>query len=131
MDLYLMAWLKSFHFTGRTRRDDFYMFSVIHLTFYMILAQFWILGAVYLCLSIPAMFAILVRRLHDTGHSGNWMMLIAIPVLFLMIPNQSTSGMPFLMLTVGTIWLVLLLCMDSDPNENAYGISPKYHSINF
>lgn len=46
--------------------------------------------------------AVAVRRLHDTGKSGWWCLLGAIPL-------------------VGTIWLIVLLALPGDREENAYG----------
>lgn len=49
--------------------------------------------------------AVLVRRLHDTNHSGWWVLLICIPIF-------------------GGIWLLILLLTGSD-DENRYGL-PVY-----
>jgi uncharacterized membrane protein YhaH (DUF805 family) len=47
-----------------------------------------------------------VRRLHDVGKSG-WMMLIALIPL------------------VGGIWLLVLMCTDSQSGPNKWGENPK------
>lgn len=49
--------------------------------------------------------SVLVRRLHDTNHSGWWYFISLIPL-------------------IGTIWLIILLATDSD-EENKYGL-PVY-----
>lgn len=46
------------------------------------------------------------RRLHDTGRSGWWILISLIPV-------------------VGAIWLIVLLCLDSQPEANEWGENPK------
>ena len=48
-----------------------------------------------------------IRRLHDTGRSA-WNFLWFLLPLF------------------GSIWLLILFFKDSHPNENKYGVSPKY-----
>jgi hypothetical protein len=58
-----------------------------------------------LAFSIPSL-AVACRRLHDVGHSGWFMLIILIPI-------------------VGVIWLLVLLCTDSQPGENEYGENPK------
>ncbi|WUV77910.1 DUF805 domain-containing protein [Streptomyces sp. NBC_01477] len=55
---------------------------------------------------VPAV-ALTVRRIHDTGRSG-WFLLLAIIPL------------------VGPIVMLVLTCIEGDPHPNAYGPSPKY-----
>ncbi|MBT4904712.1 MAG: DUF805 domain-containing protein, partial [Flavobacteriaceae bacterium] len=57
---------------------------------------------------IPTM-AVLVRRLHDIGKSGWWMLISAVPL-------------------IGGIWLLILLVTDSQLEENIYGENPKLSS---
>ena len=54
---------------------------------------------------IPA-FAVSVRRLHDVGKSGWFLLISLVPI-------------------IGGIWLLVLVCTDGDSSENAYGPSPK------
>ena len=54
---------------------------------------------------IPA-FAVAIRRLHDTGRSGWWLLVNCVPII----------GW-----TILFIWLV----KDSDEGENQYGPNPK------
>jgi hypothetical protein len=55
-------------------------------------------------LVLPAL-AVSVRRLHDTGRSGAWILLGLIPF--------------------GGIVTLVFTCMDSQPHPNQYGPSPK------
>jgi len=95
-------------FSGRATRSEYWYF---HLFMYLI-----IIGSVlipflsiltiiaYLVFLIPSL-ALTVRRLHDTGNSG-WLILIrAIPV-------------------VGSLILLVFMCMESHPYENQYGPNP-------
>jgi len=50
--------------------------------------------------------AVSIRRLHDTGRSGWWILLGFIPVL-------------------GGLVLLVFYCIDSQAGENAWGLNPK------
>lgn len=64
--------------------------------------------AFYIVMVVAAIpqFALAVRRLHDTGKSGWYMLLILIPI-------------------VGAIALLVFMCQDSTPGSNQYGPNPK------
>lgn len=62
-------------------------------------------GLYSLAVLLPTL-AVSVRRLHDTGRSGWWLLIGLIPL-------------------IGGIILLVFSCMDSDPNENQYGPNPK------
>ena len=68
-----------------------------------------VLGIIMLLLLLPALAA-MTRRLHDTGRSGWMIWLLIIPVV------------NFVMAIVIFIWSI----MDSKPEDNKYGPSPKY-----
>ena len=46
-----------------------------------------------------------VRRLHDSGRSGWWLLVVLVPF-------------------VGLYWLITLYCWSSEPGENQYGPEP-------
>ena len=50
--------------------------------------------------------AVSVRRLHDTGRSGWWLLIGLIPL-------------------AGAIVLLVFVCTDSEPGPNRFGPSPK------
>ena len=65
-----------------------------------------ILSGIYsLAVLIPSI-AVSVRRLHDTNHSGWWLLINLLPL-------------------IGTIILVFFLVRDSQPGQNQYGPNPK------
>lgn len=125
-----MYWyLKVLHqyvdFTGRARRKEYWMFFLINLLF-AILAMLVdnLLGTtmqiagenlpygfvyiVYALFVLMPNLAVTVRRLHDAGKSG-WYILI--------------SFIPF----VGLI-LIIFLLMDSESGTNKWGPNPKLES---
>ena len=65
-----------------------------------------LLGGLYgLAVFIPG-FAVAVRRLHDTGKSGWWLLILLVPLL-------------------GVIVFLVFMVQDSQPGENQYGANPK------
>ena len=106
-------------FSGRARRKEFWMFYLFALcaSFTAIIVDNVLgttlgslgYGVVYLLvglvLCLPTL-AIAVRRLHDVGKSGWFYLIILIPF-------------------IGVVWLLILVCKDGQPGENAYGSNPK------
>lgn len=117
MNWYLKVLRQYADFSGRARRTEFWIFTLIDrvilislfivpslMNFNPILVSFIAYGYA-IALFIPTL-AVSVRRLHDVGKSG-WMLLVGlIPI-------------------IGGIWLLILWIMDSDSGENKYGINPK------
>jgi len=102
------------NFEGRARRSEywyFYLFNtVIGLVLkgvdYLIGTEIGIVGSIYsLAVLVPGL-AVLVRRLHDSGKSG-WYALLLIFII------------------IGWIWLLVLLCTEGDHGPNEYGPDPK------
>jgi len=69
-----------------------------------------IVGLVWILVTIVPALAVLVRRLHDTGKSGWWVLIGLVPF-------------------VGTIVLFVFSVLDSDTGENKYGLSPKAKQV--
>lgn len=65
-----------------------------------------IVGLIWILVTIVPALAVLVRRLHDTGKSGWWVLIGFVPF-------------------VGTIVLFVFSVLDSDAGDNKYGESPK------
>ncbi len=101
------------NFNGRARRKEYWMFYLFNMIFVfaimavdLFLGLNFVLYAIYLIAMIVPGLAVSVRRLHDTGKSG-WFLLIAL------IPM------------IGPIIGLVFLCTDSNPEENEYGPCPK------
>jgi uncharacterized membrane protein YhaH (DUF805 family) len=118
MNWYIDAWKNYVNFQGRARRKAFWMFAlfniiaIVALTFVEGLiglrgeGGYGILSGLYsLAVILPAL-ALAVRRLHDTGRSGWWILLGLIPL-------------------VGPIVLIVFYVTDSQPGTNQYGPNPK------
>jgi uncharacterized membrane protein YhaH (DUF805 family) len=112
-DYYINALkFKYAQFTGRARRSEFWYFTLFN---FLISAGIGLLdiyvgsmalnGIYALAVLIPGL-AVTVRRLHDTGKSGLWILIALIPV-------------------VGTLILLIFLVQDSQPFTNKWGPNPK------
>ena len=102
MGWYLGAWKKYATFTGRARRTEYWMFYLFNMIFAFVLSFMdGILGltnnggygplyGLYgLAVLIPAI-AVGVRRMHDTGRSGWWLLLPIANFVFLV--SDGTTG---------------------------------------
>lgn len=143
-------------FNGRSRRADYWWFALAWyiLSFFVsFITGLFLSETVNLFVSSVLallMLSITVRRLHDTGRSGWWVvaswvlsLLVVIYLAVLMSDGTLESGNPdvivdaimnpfYLTLCVvsGIVSLILFIFMllDSKPEENKYGKSPKYVS---
>jgi uncharacterized membrane protein YhaH (DUF805 family) len=119
MNWYLKVLKQYADFSGRARRQEYWMFALFNMIFTIVamildnvlgIAMEGVgYGPIYilyvLAVFIPGL-AVAVRRLHDVGKSG-WMLLIALIPL------------------VGAIWLLVLLFTDSQKESNKWGQNPK------
>lgn len=115
-------------FTGRARRSEFFYFILAHYIVMIFLfviftvpfenesgtydddneddAFFLFIPFLYLCATFFPVLSLMVRRLHDIGYSGAFVLISIIPF--------------------GAFFLLYLWCIDSEETINAYGPSPKY-----
>jgi uncharacterized membrane protein YhaH (DUF805 family) len=120
MEWYQLVWSRFAEFDGRSRRQEYWMFSlfqfliifagyVVGLALMAIGIGFVILGLcfIYSLISFIPSLSVSVRRLHDTGKSG-WFLLVGL--------------IPF----IGGLVLIILMATDSDPGMNEYGPNPKF-----
>ena len=102
MNWYLGVLQNYADFSGRARRTEYWMFTLFNALISIALYALAVL--------VPSL-AVLVRRLHDTGRSGWWMLIALIPFL-------------------GGLILFVFTVMDSEPGRNDYGPNPK-HELQF
>ncbi|MGB6873617.1 MAG: DUF805 domain-containing protein [Dehalococcoidia bacterium] len=120
MNWYIKVLKKYAVFSGRARRKEYWMFFLFNFIFSLVaslidlgigLLTFAVFGLgllsiLYaLAVFVPGL-AVAVRRLHDVGKSGWYLLIILIPI-------------------AGPIWFLVLTCTDSQPGDNKYGPNPK------
>ena len=108
---YLEPWKKYATFSGRARRKEYWTFFLGNLIIAFVIGfmegflGWWaheadsILGLIFNLASLIPTIAVGVRRMHDTGRSGWWLLLPIVNLIFLLT--------------------------DSQPGINQYGSNPK------
>lgn len=83
------VWRRWNDFSGRSRRREYWMFFLFNVVVGMILSLltsvseiFGILYVVFAIVTLVLSLAVGIRRMHDTGHSG-WFILVPIYNLIL------------------------------------------------
>ena len=110
---YLDAWNNYANFAGRSQRAAYWYFALVHLIvvfmcLFVDVAVFDgpILTGLYALATVIPGWSLTVRRLHDAGRSGWWLLVGVIPVL-------------------GHLAVLVLLTEDSQSGSNQYGPNPK------
>jgi uncharacterized membrane protein YhaH (DUF805 family) len=121
VDWYLAVLRKYAVFDGRARRKEYWMFCLVSILVSLAIgfASGFVGGMLGLSESVITMLAlgytlavlipslaVAVRRLHDTGRSGWWLLIVLVPL-------------------VGAIVLLVFSVQDSEPGANSYGKNPK------
>jgi uncharacterized membrane protein YhaH (DUF805 family) len=123
MNWYLEVLKKYVVFEGRARRKEYWFFILFNVLISTALGFIdWltgninpetgigILSGIYaLGVMLPGM-AVSVRRLHDTGRSGWWLLITFLPV-------------------IGAIIFFYFMVLDGNPERNEYGPSPKDYEV--
>ncbi len=120
MEWYLAVMRNYAGFEGRARRREYWMFSLFNGLFTlaaivldaatggstMPLLDYGPFQILYGVATFIPSLAVLVRRLHDVGKTGWYLLVVLIPIL-------------------GAIWLLVLACTEGDAGVNKYGADPK------
>ncbi|GIJ48749.1 DUF805 domain-containing protein [Virgisporangium aliadipatigenens] len=109
---YVSGWLGVLRYRGRARRGELWSYYLIN--------QVIIGFTTYLVGDVPAtvfglvqalpLFALAVRRLHDTGREGATLVVVLLPI-------------------VGMIMLIVWLVRRGDIGPNRYGSDPRWESL--
>ncbi|MFF4261727.1 DUF805 domain-containing protein [Streptomyces virginiae] len=117
MNHYLDVLKKYAVFSGRARRQEYWMFFLFNLAAVIVLSILdGVLGTspILYALYVVAVFlpnlGVTIRRLHDTGKSGWWILIGAVPL-------------------VGFIWIIVLLATAGQQQQNQYGPDPKAYGV--
>ncbi|MBP1225835.1 DUF805 domain-containing protein [Flavobacterium sp. 1355] len=107
------------NFNGRARRSEYWYYNLVSIIISIILAivdyftgsvigagDLGILRGLYSLLVLLPGLAVMIRRLHDIGKSGWFILVLFIPI-------------------AGIIWFVISLCTEGDSGSNQYGADPK------
>ena len=119
MNWYLKCLKQYADFSGRARRQEYWMFVLFNMIFAIVAIiidnvvgtespelGYGVFNGLYtLAVFIPGV-AVAVRRLHDVGKSGWMFFIVLIPL-------------------IGTIWLLVLMVTDSQQGTNKWGENPK------
>ncbi|MDD9380094.1 DUF805 domain-containing protein [Streptomyces sp. ZAF1911] len=113
MHYYIDVLKKYAVFSGRARRQEYWMFVLFDIAALIIVAIIDavagtspLLYALYALATFLPSLGVAIRRLHDQGKSGWWILIGLVPL-------------------VGGIWLLVLMATEGQPNPNQYGPSPK------
>ncbi len=117
MEWYIGVLKKYVEFSGRSRRKEFWMFALISAVISIVLSAIdrligtdsmgsGLLSGLYsLAVLLPAL-GVSVRRLHDTGRSGWWILIGLVPI-------------------IGIIVLIVFYATAGAVGSNEYGDDPK------
>lgn len=117
MSWYFKVLKKYAVFKGRACRREYWMFMLVNFVIYLVIGiiegvvdsiveiDISIISLLYSFAILIPSIAVLVRRLHDTNHSGWWYFIIFVPF--------------------GIIALLVLTIQIGQSGRNRYGLSPK------
>ncbi len=118
MGWYMEVLKKYAVFSGRARRQEYWMFVLINTVVAMVLvlidsqiglmssSGYGVLSGIYsLAILVPSL-AVAIRRLHDTDRSGMWYLIAFVPV-------------------IGPIALLVFCAQDGNAGVNQFGANPK------
>lgn len=123
----ILPYIRYFDFSGRSRRLEYWMFTLFYTLMCIFFGAFLVAGAIamersavpgpamwiggvglglFMLVSLIPSIAVAVRRFHDQDQSG-WMYLL--------------SFIPY----VGWIVLIVFMCIDGTRGDNRFGLDPK------
>lgn len=115
MNWYLEVLKKYAEFNGRARRMEYWMFTLFNFIIAFVLNILVGVVGEPMLVALPALYglfvfipgiAVTVRRLHDTGRSGWWILIVFVPL-------------------IGGLVLLVFMIIEGEAGDNAYGSNPK------
>ena len=120
MNWFLMALKNYVGFSGRSRRSEYWSFTLFYLVLAIVLSVLDgivfggsvdgkgtpVLSGLFMLAMLLPSIAVGIRRLHDTDRSGWWLLIGLVPL-------------------VGFIVLIVFFVQDSKPGDNRFGPNPK------
>ena len=120
MNWFLMALKNYVGFSGRSRRSEYWYFTLFYLVIAIVLSVLDgivfggsvdgkgtpVLSGLFMLAMLLPSIAVGMRRLHDTDRIGWWLLIGMIPIL-------------------GAIVLIVFFVQDSKPGDNRFGPNPK------
>jgi len=119
MNWYLTVLKNYTGFEGRARREEYWMFFLINIIISIVLVVidsktgllnhvtgYGLFSGIYMLGVLLPSIAVSMRRLHDTGRSGWWLLISFIPL-------------------IGVVVLFIFMVLDSHAADNQYGPNPK------
>lgn len=101
IDSFTSAWIRSFDYGGRSRRDQFWWFVLANtiVIWVLLLISSFVrliepLANLYVIAQIVPHLPLSIRRLRDSGKQWPWLFIQLVPV-------------------IGMIWLIVLFCQPS------------------
>lgn len=118
-DYYKLFWQKTFNFTSRSRRKEYWAATLFNSIFififlaivfiindYSISRILYFLYGIFILITFIPNLSLCIRRLHDVGKSGWFYLLGFIPI-------------------IGLWPAALILFVDNEPHTNQWGEDPK------
>ncbi|MGE0487138.1 MAG: DUF805 domain-containing protein [Gammaproteobacteria bacterium] len=119
MNWYIEVLKKYAVFSGRARRKEYWFFVLFNIIVSVVLSVIdgvtgtldteggvGLLSGLYTLAVIVPSIAVGIRRLHDIGRSGWWLLIVLVPL-------------------IGALVLLFFAVQDSQPGSNEYGPNPK------
>jgi len=122
MEWFTLALRRYTRFSGRSRRKEYWFFTLffalgavalgmadLALGLYSESTGLGLLGSLWMLAMLVPSTTVTVRRFHDTGRSGWWLLVFLVPLIGLL-------GLYFMV-------------KDGDPGANEYGPDPKQEPL--
>lgn len=141
-------YLNAFHnyaiINGRLGRHEFWQFMIFNFVFWLLIGfitplSLSFISSLYQIILLSPTLCAMVRRLHDTGKSGKWVVLLFGMTAFSLLMTMATASnanvgynkyvnvtLLFLLMSLSSIGvLVYVLSVAGQTGANKYGSDPR------